>query len=367
VLAAFSVAPLARAAQWSPVALPELARGIPSSLSSVSCSSPRACLAVGGQTAERWNGGRWRLLPAPTRNGAALTAVSCTSPRACSAVGAIQRGHSMPLVKRWDGSSWHVQPSPDPARASLPGLGHDSVLNGIVCTSARSCLAVGQYGYASDHELGWGFAERWNGVHWFFSRVPRPPNALFSALDGISCRSARTCTAVGEYAIADAGGRSNMVALIERYDGARWSLQRSPAPVGAGSSLGAVSCTSSSACTAVGAVSSTTPGDEQPLVETWDGVAWAQRPLAVPAPAVGSRLLSVSCPAVRGCRAIGDYRSADPAAAIGPLTARSYRGSWNAQLLPAAAGIMTRSLLGVSCPRAGWCMAVGNDLAERYS
>lgn len=33
----------------------------------------------------------------------------------------------------------------------------------------------------------------------------------------------------------------------------------------------------------------------------------------------------------------------------------------------ASTGLMTRSLLSVSCPTAGWCMAVGNELAERYS
>jgi len=58
-------------------------------------------------------------------------------------------------------------------------------------------------------------------------------------------------------------------ALAERWDGVRWSIQATPVPVGAQSSeLLAVSCSSITACTAVGDYTNRA-GATVTLIEHW--------------------------------------------------------------------------------------------------
>jgi hypothetical protein len=79
-------------------------------LNSVSCTSPRACSAVGvdaasdfappGGFAETWDGTRWRLQDTPLPPGTVLSelfTVSCPAPGACTAVGTVS-GQSMIMV-----------------------------------------------------------------------------------------------------------------------------------------------------------------------------------------------------------------------------------------------------------------------------
>src|SRR5262245_4245001 len=89
----------AAAGKWKVESTPNPVGAGISFLSSVACSSPQACTAVGGATqslstpdrmlAERWNGVRWQLQSIPTAAGTSddLYGVSCPSARACVAVG----------------------------------------------------------------------------------------------------------------------------------------------------------------------------------------------------------------------------------------------------------------------------------------
>jgi hypothetical protein len=42
-------------------------------------------------------------------------------------------------------------------------------------------------------------AERWNGTSWKTQTTPNPAGAGYSQLNGVSCTSASACTAVGYY------------------------------------------------------------------------------------------------------------------------------------------------------------------------
>jgi hypothetical protein len=95
-------------------------------------------------------------------------------------------------------------------------------------------------------------AERWNGTAWTVQTTPNPGSAegTYSTLEGVSCTSATACTAVGS---------SNPIAtgltatLAERWNGTAWSIQATPNPSGAETSeLNEVSCPSDSACAAAG-------------------------------------------------------------------------------------------------------------------
>jgi hypothetical protein len=222
-------------------------------LSGVSCASGRACTAVGsfynsGHTlstlAERWNGSRWSPQRTPNPEsamvGSSLEGVSCTSVRACTAVGAVQKrdGKSRTLVERWNRSRWSIQ------RTSRLRLGDSAGLHAVSCPSKTACVAVGNHGPLT-------LVERWNGARWSVQTSPNPHGATTSRLNGVSCSSVNVCTAVGTFDNTAHKGFT----LAERWNGSRWSIQRTPNPKSAtvASILLGVSCASARTCVAAGA------------------------------------------------------------------------------------------------------------------
>src|SRR5262249_58523763 len=106
--------------------------------------------------------------------------------------------------------------------------------------------------------------------------------AVFSNLFGVSCTAADACTAAGYYT----NGLRHIHPLAERWDGTSWRIQAAPSPLGRPlSGFFAVSCTSATACTAVGAQTDAT--GTTALAERWDGTSW--RVQATPNPARAAR------------------------------------------------------------------------------
>ena len=150
----------------------------------------------------------------------------------------------MTLAERWNGTSWKVQSTPNP-----PGGQHNS-LQGISCTSATACTAVGNYFNSAGKLVT--LAERWNGTAWTVQGTPNPSGAGGSYLEGVSCTSATACTAVG---YSDQDLRLPPVTLAERWNGTAWTIEPTPDPTGGQSlsrRLSGVSCTTATTCTAVG-------------------------------------------------------------------------------------------------------------------
>jgi len=147
-------------------------------------------------------------------------------------------------------------------------------------------------------------AERWNGTAWAIERTPNPAGSTASALNGVSCTSATACTAVGDYYTS-----TNPLPLVERWNGTAWAVQPVPSPSGAkGGDLFGVSCPSASACTAVGFTNINSLGVTATLAQRWNGTAWATQPTpSLGAAYSGSRLEGVSCPSATWCTATGTY------------------------------------------------------------
>jgi hypothetical protein len=259
------------------------------------------CLAVGVADitqglllAERWNGRRWTVthpaLPAGANSGG-LTGVSCSSPRACTAVGDayIPSTQSVvPLAERWNGQSWARQPMPSAGGDGIP-------LAAVSCPAADSCTAVGQDG--STH---FDLAEQWNGRRWAIQPTPQV-GTTGSALNGVSCLSSSVCTAVGSYSGPPPGqGQEGSAPLALRWNGAKWAVQPTPGNANEGdiSGLAGVSCLTASACTAVGLASDAT---NYPLALRWNGTRWATQKIIGPSP-----LSAVSCWSASRCIAVGD-------------------------------------------------------------
>ena len=101
--------------------------------------------------------------------------------------------------------------------------------------------------------------ERWNGLRWAVLPSPIPSGATSSTFTSVSCTSSAACIAVGGYE-SSAGSFT----LAERFNGATWSIQRTPNPSGSTQSvLNSVACTSPSECTAVGSSGPTARGAVQ--------------------------------------------------------------------------------------------------------
>ncbi len=281
-------------------------------LAGVSCSAVAACTAVGyavdpffsfGPLAEGWSGAGWAgEKPAPVSDSL-LLGVSCASPSACTGVGYQNGGGGGGnlLAERWDGTKWTSQSLPIPSGEPY------GEFYGVSCTSVSACTAVGS---AFDGQgTGITLAERWNGTSWTIQPTPSPAGARFSNLSAISCTSASACTAVG---LAYHGSGTDTTTLAEHYDGTSWTIQPTPTPAGApANSLSGVSCASTAACTAVGRYT-TSAGVQASLAERWNGTSWAIVPTPRPPGAHGSVLSGVSCTAASACTAVGDYDTIAP-------------------------------------------------------
>ncbi len=340
----------------------------------MSCSSPRTCTAAGYyrrgagnfvSLAERWNGKKWTLERTPNPTGATdseLQSVSCTSARACTAVGYDRNsaGRKSTLAERRNDKKWTLEPTLNPTEATY------SELESVSCTGARACLAVGSY----ENTIGQyvTLAERWNGKKWMIEPTPNPAKAV-SFLYGVSCTSAKACTAVGYYR----RGAVKIVTFAERWNGKKWTIESMPTPAGAvGSFLYGVSCTAADACTAVGDYQNGA-GQKSTLAERWNGKMWAIEPTPTPAAAAWSYFYGVSCTAADACTAVGPYRHS----AGKQLTLAEYWNGkrWTIEPTPNPASATSSCLYGASCTAGGACTAVGHSqrragrkltLAERH-
>ena len=324
-------------------------------LTGVACAAASTCFAVGyvgldPQLAliERWNGSKWsvsdeRVSPAPPNS--ALSGVTCPTPATCFAVGHFTNtsGHVSTLVERKTGSSWQRIAAPNKVG------GKQSTLAAVSCASTTACFAVGTYLTAKNRVQT--LIDRWNGHAWANMPSPDNPHSANSGtnqLTAVSCATATMCFAVGSY------DNGSLKTLIEQWDGTKWTIVKSPNRNRIEHNvLEGVSCPSVTTCFAVG--KSDTDGGTRPLIERWDGKAWTITPSPdVPGP-VFDDLAAVSCASTKMCVAVGGLRSSPTTT---PLVLRWNGVAWSRMTSTVAADANT-TLLGVACPSATRCLAVG--------
>ena len=303
----------------------------------------------------------WSITPTPRPPiNATLDGVSCTSAWACTAIGWQNNsaGDQLTLAERWNGKAWAIQPTPSINGGPLA----------VSCTSASACTAVGEK--VTTAGIGVTLAERWNGMAWTVQATPNPGGADGSALDGVSCTSASACTAVGEYNVT-----GNTVMLAERWNGTAWTVQATPNPALGSTGLGGVSCTSASACIAVGSYFSGSEGPGGPVAERWNGTAWTSQTIPNPPGNNGDGdpegwASAVSCTSASACAAVGAYYN--NATTLVTLAEHWNGKAWAIQHTPNPGNGSSggTELDDVSCTSASACIAVGSGatgtLAERY-
>ena len=124
----------------------------------LSCASARFCVAVGnyshGLFADTWNGAGWqaRLITGPVTPPPFINAISCSSSKACLAVG-------LGIAEHWNGTHWQAVP-PVELKAGDPVW-----LNSVSCASATNCEAITYPGAFSEV-----IAEQWRLIQHPFCR-----------------------------------------------------------------------------------------------------------------------------------------------------------------------------------------------------
>jgi hypothetical protein len=220
-----------------------------------------------------WNGSKWSQVsvPASAAKNIQITGFSAFDPISATsalslASGLIPVGHGAIKSDRilsWNGRTWSRTP---------PLFG--AALSGVGASSQRDAWAVGYTcaGLARYHHRCPPFRAltlHWNGRHWRYV-----PSALEdSRLFNVTAQSSSDVWAVGRHcAPADvsfpAGTCSHPVALILRWDGARWS--KVPRPSSSIALASAVSPVSATDAWVLGESGGTT------VLLHWDGSTWTQ-------------------------------------------------------------------------------------------
>ena len=222
-----------------------------------------------------------------------LDDVSCATPTSCLLVGSAgttkRTSHGLVHVShatayRWNGQSLVRLAGPAPAHAK------DAELGGVSCASATSCMAVGDYTSARGRLIPYSALLTGRSWHVQLAKTIGRASTLFQA---VSCAAAAKCVAVG-----DAASPRSTAAFAERYSGGNWKLQRI---VGERqSAFIGVSCPTAAYCVAAG------HHGTRALIERWNGVRWAVQSVpGTPAPLTTDALLHVSCVSQTTCTAVG--------------------------------------------------------------
>ena len=279
-----------------------------------------------------------------------VRSVSCGAADNCLAVSS---ANTTALAESWDGTAWQVHPTPrlPVTRGQMPQM----LLDGVSCTSFRGCVAVG----ASDTYNGNGsvltlsgsaiLVETWNEVAWKVTNTPSPADRLLYA---VSCKGS-FCMAVG----GTQGQGYSLSPLAVTGKGTAWTVQSLPAQ-GHQTYLKGVSCPSVQLCVAVGTFNNSLNSTATALV--WAGTSWRTQILPVLAGVSSASLSDVSCTSVTACTAVGSYILRTESTRSLPLVETWNGTTWRTQPSPAlAASAMGTGLDGISCPSPGICTAVG--------
>jgi hypothetical protein len=316
------------------------------SLSSVSCTSPARCMAVGGEGysnalsayasfAVSWNGRDWSVSRTGKVDG--LMGVSCAPGRACLATGTYldRDGVTQTLAESWNGSRVRL--------VSPKGL--RGILSAVSCPTASFCAVANESSAAS-----------WNGTHWNWSGISHTDldGQLTGTIGQLSCVSRDFCMAIfGSYD-----------PVTEFWNGKSWNLAAVKVPKGyeVEAGLASLSCVSRNFCLATGSYLIDDGQDDRGgnLAEVWNGSAW--RIISVPGQSTENAINAVACRTSTNCMTIGDGAADGKTILLGA----SWNGhTWMVTRIPGSYGndVWQGGAGGpssLSCPTATSCVAVGS-------
>jgi hypothetical protein len=254
----------------------------------------------GEQLIEHWNGTAWSVVTSPEVQGDNLRGVTVVSSNNVWAVGdRSEQGFENALIEHWDGTAWSIVPDSSIAGAAA-GTG---LLLSVSADASNDVWAVG--GETLLH---------FNGTTW--SEVPSP---LLSA-KSVTALSPTNAWAVGTIEVFIRVGVQHHLkgvaeAQIEDWDGTSWSIVSSP-NAGLNSSLNGIAAISANDIVAVGTLTTSSTGTTGTLIEQWNGTSWT----IISSPSPGGRdntLSGVTDQSDGTVVAVGFQENSD--GSIGPL------------------------------------------------
>jgi len=329
----------------------------------ISCGSATACLAVGtnindntgasAPIAEALSGTKWRSVSVKIPKGAAadstgLSDVSCKAASYCLVVGGYSNSSGdQPYALTWNGST--LTPITAPPQ---PKGGELFTFDSVSCVAVKKCVAVGSSLLPGATLAFRVFVDTWNGSKWTEVTAASPAGSALPELTALHCFSATSCAAAGT-AFSTSGATSVVMAT---WNGKTWTRQAAATPSGQMVLVNDLSCVSAKSCAAVGISLNSSGTGAYGFLMDWNGKAWSEVKWHGAKGDTLAFVLGVSCVSASNCMAVG----ADGTSKAGAAQAMSWNGTkWTALKVPAPAKGDTSDFEGVSCPKAGDCVAVG--------
>jgi hypothetical protein len=247
--------------------------------------------------------------------GAVLSSVACTARGACTAGGNYQAAgqRTEPMVATQSHGHWsRGAPLMLPAGAATQPYAQ---VNGIACRSAGNCVAVGDYEYGRSRNLQAFIATESHG-RWARAFTPRTPANASSPssaqLEAVACTRDGSCAAVGSY--QDSAGNAQTMVLAKPPAGPWRQATEIASPPNAAANPDAfmtgIACSGPGTCVAVGNYSvSTTQFEAMGAIES-RGTWHRATEIALPRGAIASTftaITSISCLAAGPCLGAGQY------------------------------------------------------------
>jgi len=244
-----------------------------------------------------------------------------------------------------------------------------SGLSSIACTARGACIAGGNY-QAAGRQIEPMVATQFHGRWSRGAPIALPAGAAaqpYAQVNGIACRSAGNCVAVGDF---EYGRSRNLQGFIATESHGRWARAFTPrlpanadSPVSA--ELQAVACTRDGSCTAVGSYQDSSGNAQTMMLAKPPAGPWRQATeIASPPNAAANPdayMTGISCSAPGTCVAVGNYSvSPNQFEAMGAVESR---GTWHrateiATPRGAIASTFT-AITSISCLAAGPCLGAG--------
>jgi streptogramin lyase len=360
------------------------------SITQVSCGNSNDCMGVGQRLvifkkegggldshpaayAIHWDGSKWAdasaIVPHEIAYGveSEFSDVSCTSASFCMTVGLdmnagkkLSEGGTgtLPLTEMWNGSKWSLTAAAIPAEAYfLPEYGYTVNLRHIDCLSSTSCLATGNYWVLKEgKKFTEPLTEGWDGSKW----VVKYAGGINSS-GPLTCASASWCMSINNWEKSE---------YVNVWNGSKWTVQSESVSL---FNTTDVSCTSTTSCVATSYVPGHWNGEaggtggfeneDAGRIRTWNGTKWSEQ-------SVKGHVASVSCLSASWCVAVGftggyyEHDFGTNTFTWIPQVSSAYRwngSSWTAETptTPVQARPSRDSeLFGVDCSGNG-CTAVG--------
>jgi cytochrome c551/c552 len=299
---------------------------------------------------------------------AGVDSLSCASAGDCSAGGFYRdgSGHSQAFVVKQTNGTWGTAKEV-PGTATL-NQGGDAHIGAISCASAGNCSAGGSYTDGSGNTQLF-VVKQTNGTWGTAEQVPGTATLnhggfLGTELDSVSCGSVGNCAAGGYY--TDSSG--HILAFVVKQTHGTWRMAKevpgTANQAGFAQTL-SVSCASAGSCSAGGNYADGSGNGQAFVVSETDGT-WGTSE-EVPGTTTLNQgghatTQSVSCGAAGNCAAVGSYNAG--AGQIQAFVVNETNGTWGtAEEVPGTATLNQGGNAitnAVSCPSASHCTAGGS-------